>query len=434
MKRLRFKIMIPLIVVTGVIWAFREPLRERIRESATLANDAPNPDVVSDMIEQAADPRAALLTAWNSGKIVHREVAIRSLGRLFPKDKALPPEFESIVLAGALDPDMNVREVALSILRERKHTALTALAAEQLNDPDQQVRLLGLNHFKQAAPAVGVPFVAAFLDDSDIAVLGMSLKLLENWSGQKFGAKLTDTVQSESETTGLQEFKAEGIAKIQAAAENAKAWWAGHQSEFPPAKLEVPAVSYTARKPVPAAEFELRSLEGRAVRLSDFRGKVVFVNFWTTWCSACVGEMPALVALQKKHTDKLVIIGVSLDYVPDSHGHIGGHAAVEEQKHNDGDHDDHEATADALIRVRAKVARTAKARNVNYPVLLDEKNDVGGRYNGGELPTTVIVDAQGNVRRRFIGARNLAVFEAMLAEASQDLPQSQTAIEAAKSR
>jgi hypothetical protein len=78
-----------------------------------------------------------------------------------------------------------------------------------------------------------------------------------------------------------------------------------------------------------------------------------------------------------------------------SHGHIGEHAAVEEPKHGDGEHDDHEATAAALKRVREKVARTAKARNVNYPVLLDEPNEVGGRHNGGELPTTIIVDAQG---------------------------------------
>ena len=135
--------------------------------------------------------------------------------------------------------------------------------------------------------------------------------------------------------------------------------------------------------------------------------------------AACVGEIPELIALQKKHADNLVIIGVSLDYVPDEYGHIGGHAAVEEQKHSAGDHDDHEATAAALKRVREKVARTAQARGINYPVLLDEKNEVGGRFNGGELPTTVIVDGQGNVRRRFIGARNQAVFEAMIAEASQ---------------
>ena len=414
----------PLFLINGAtivagVWLFRAPLQELIRNQATLANDAPSSEVVSDMIEQAADPRAALLAAWNSGKIVHREVAISSLRRIIPNDQPLPPEFESMVLAGALDPDMNVRETALGILRERQHPALTALAAEQLKDPDQQVRLLGLNHLKQAAPAVGVPFVAALLDDADIAVLGMSLKLMENWSGAKFGAKMADAVQVESKTTGLQEFQREGIAKTKAAAENAKAWWTEHQSEFPPVKLEVPAVAYIARSPVPAADFELRTLDGQRIRLSDFRGKVVLMNFWTTWCSACVGEMPALVALQKKHGDKLVILGVSLDFVPDSHDHIGGHAAAEEQKHKDSDHDDHEATAAALKRVREKVARTAKVRNVNYPILLDEKNDMGGRYNGGELPTTVIVDAQGNVRRRFVGARNLAVFEAMIAEAAQ---------------
>jgi len=409
------------------VWLFRAPLQDKIRTSATLANDAPNSEVVSDMIEQAADPRVALLAAWNSGKIVHREVAISSLRRVVPNDQSLPPGFESILLAGALDPDMNVRETALSILRERNHPAALALAAEQLKDPDQQVRLLGLNHLKYAAPSVGIPFVATMLDDPDIAVLGLSVKLLENWSAEKFGVKLADTAQVENKASGLPEFQPEGIAKTKAAAEKAKAWWAEHQNEFPPVKLQVPAEAYTARRPVPSADFELHSLEGKPVRLSDFRGKVVLMNFWTTWCSACVGEMPALVALQKKHGDKLVIIGVSLDYVPDSHGHIGGHAAVEEQKHSDGEHDDHEATAAALKRVREKVARTAKARNINYPVLLDEHNEVGGRYNGGELPTTVIVDAQGNVRRRFVGARNLAVFEAMIAEARQSLPPVQTA-------
>jgi thiol-disulfide isomerase/thioredoxin len=406
-----------------VVWFFRAPIRDQIRESATLANDAPTPEVVSDMIEQATDPHAALLRAWNLGKIVQREVAIDSLPRLFPSGQPLPHDIESTLLAATLDPDMNVRETALGILHERQHPALSALAAEQLKDPDQQVRLLGLNYLKAAAPSVGLPLVAALLDDPDIAVLGMSLKLLENWSGQKFGAKLADTVQVESKTTGLQEFQPEGTAKTKVAAEKAKTWWAEHKSEFPPVKLQVPAEAYTTRRPVPAADFELRTLEDKRVRLSDCRGKVVLMNFWTTWCTACVGEMPALVALQKKHADNLVIIGVSLDCVPDEHGHVGGHAAVEEQGHGDGNRDNHEATAAALKRVREKVARTARARGINYPILLDERNDVGGRYNGGELPTTVLVDAQGNVRRRFVGARNLAVFEAMIAEAAKPFSQ-----------
>jgi len=374
------------------------------------------------MIEQAADPRAALLTAWNSGKIVHREVAIRSFSRVQPAEQPLSPELDSLLLSAALDPDMSVRESALGILRERNHPALAALAAEQLRDFDQQVRVLGLNQLKFVSPAIGVPTVIPLLDDPDPFIVTMSLKLLENWSGQKFGVKLSETGAFENEKTGLKEYREGSHEKAKAGAERAKAWWAEHQSEFPSVRLEVPAAAYSARQPVPAGDFQLRTLDGKKISLTDLRGKVVLVNFWTTWCSACVSEMPELIALQKKHGDNLVIIGVSLDYVPDSHGHIGGHAAVEEQKNGDGDHDDHEATVAALKRVRDKVARTVKARGINYPILLDEKNEVGGRFNGGELPTTVIVDAQGHVRRRFIGARSLPVFEAMIAEAAQDVP------------
>ena len=410
-----------LMLVIGV-WFFREPLRRQIGERAILANDSPTPEGVSEMIEMSANPPASLLKAWNSGKIVHREVAISAVRHVFAKDRPLPPKFHALLLSATLDPDLNVRESALGIMHERNDPALHALAAEQLKDPDQQLRLLGLNYLKSAKPEVGVPFAIALLDDPDIAVLGTSLKLLENWTGQKFGSKMADAVQVENKTNGLQEFRPEGILKTRAAAETAKGWWADHQNRFPPVPFQVPAEAYLARQPVPAADFQLRTLEGKRIRLSDFRGKVVLINFWTTWCTACVGEMPALVALQQKHGAKRVISGVSLDFVPDPHGHIGGHAPVEEQNTHDGNHDDHEPTAAALKRVREKVARTVKARNINYPILLDERNEVGGRYNGGELPTTVLVDAEGRMRRRFVGTRSIAVFEAMIEEAASPLP------------
>ena len=128
------------------------------------------------------------------------------------------------------------------------------------------------------------------------------------------------------------------------------------------------------------------------------------LNFWTTWCTACLSEIPELIELQKRHGDKLIILGVSLDYVPDSHGQIGGNAAAEDQGHSDQFHNHRERRAAALKRVREKIARTVKARAINYPILLDEQSEIGPRFNGGELPTTVIVDGDGFVRRRFIGA------------------------------
>lgn len=406
-----------LFLVAGV-WVFREPLRGELFKRGTLANTAPPPELVLEMIRTAPDPGAALRAAWNSGKIVHRQVAIRELRRLMQSAGEPSVETEALLLSAALDPDLSVRETALGTLATLNHPALPALAAAQLDDCDPEVRWLGLNYLKYADASVGMPLAAGLLEDPDLRVVGLSLNLLERWSGEDFGSMLSDTVQVDNDQTGLREYQVEGSTRTMGAAQRAQAWLEEHVGELPLPDLPLPEAVSLAKREVPAGDFRLRALDGSRVRLSDFRGKVVLLNFWTTWCAACVGEMPALNALQEKNLDQLVILGVSLDYVPDSHGHIGGHAAVEEQRHTDGHHDDHEDNAAALQRVREKIERTVSARGVTYPILLDEKNEVGGQYNGGELPTTVIIDPQGNVRRRFMGARSLPVFEAMILEAA----------------
>ena len=414
----RYRFLLVGVALLIGVWLLRDPLRHWIARTATLANPSPPPELVAELIEQSPDPVAAILAAWNTGKIVHRQVAIRVISHAVPADQPLPRELESLVLGGALDGDMNVREAALVILHERNHPALPSLAAAQLQDCDPEIRLLGLNYLKPAGASIGIPTVASLLDEDDPLIVTTGLKLLENWSGESFGVRLSDAAPRENEQTGLKEFPEGSRAKARAGAARAKAWWAEHQTEFPAVQIVVPRAAITARKAGPAGDFALHSLDGRLVRLTDFRGQVVLMNFWTTWCNACVSEMPELIALQKRHGDRLAILGVSLDFVPDSHGHVGGHPAVEEQVRQEvgRDHSDNQA---ALKQVREKVARTVKARGINYTILLDERNEVGGRFNGGELPTTVIVDAQGNVRRRFVGARSLPVFEAMIAEASQ---------------
>jgi thiol-disulfide isomerase/thioredoxin len=415
-----------LLLATGlglilVVWLFLEPLQNRIIWSVGLANPAPPPELVEEIIENSPNRTAAILAAWHTGKILHRQVAVRQISRATTSANTLPPELDSILVSAALDVDMNVRETAFGILNSLKHPARFALAAAQLADADPQVRLLGLNHLKQVEARIGLPIVLPLLDEADPFIVSMGLKLLEKWSGQDFGVKLSDTASFVNETSGLKEFRGSSWEKAKAGANRAKQWWRAHQSEFPSAKLSTPKEMSAARQPVSAGDFTLRALDGRQVRLSDFRNKVVLINFWTTWCTACVSEMPELIALQNRYEDKLAIIGISLDFVPDSHGHVGGHATVEEENQNEGHHEDGERNAEALKRVREKVWRTVKARGINYTVLLDEKNEIGGRFNGGELPTTVIIDAGGNVRRRFVGARSLPVFEAMIAEAARPI-------------
>jgi thiol-disulfide isomerase/thioredoxin len=406
------------ILILGV-WIFRDPLRSRIGQSAAFANPTLPPELVEEVIEKSPDQPAAILAAWNTGKIVHRQAAMREIAHVLSANQTLPSEIESVVLTGGLDVDMNVRETALGILQDHNHSALPSLAAAQLHDFDPQVRLLGLNYLRRVSAGIGVPVVMPLLEQDDPLIVALALNLLENWSGQKFGVKLRDTTSSENPITGLMEFPEGSHEKARAGASRAKAWWVAHESEFPPTQLEVPREAITGRKPVPAADFSLRDLDGRKVRLSELRGKVVLINFWTTWCTACLSEMPELIGLQKQHADQLAIVGVSLDFVPDSHGHVRANTAAVEEQVGHADKDADEIKSAALQKVRDKVARTVKARGINYTILLDEKNEVGGRFNGGELPTNIIVDRDGNVRRRFVGARSLAVFEAMIKEAAQ---------------
>lgn len=67
--------------------------------------------------------------------------------------------------------------------------------------------------------------------------------------------------------------------------------------------------------PVPLEPFSAKDLDGRDVSTSTWRGKVVIVNFWATWCAPCRREIPALAALQDKYRDRLLIIGVLQDNV-----------------------------------------------------------------------------------------------------------------------
>ena len=70
------------------------------------------------------------------------------------------------------------------------------------------------------------------------------------------------------------------------------------------------------RNPATAPAFTVRDLDGREISSASWRGKVVILNFWATWCPPCRAEIPDLVALQDKYRDRLVVIGISEDEAP----------------------------------------------------------------------------------------------------------------------
>jgi peroxiredoxin len=124
--------------------------------------------------------------------------------------------------------------------------------------------------------------------------------------------------------------------------------------------------------------FSFKDTYGRRVSLSDFKGKVILLDFWATWCIPCKKEIPGFIELQKKFGDRgLQVIGLSVD--------------------------------DTLT-----VAKTYAAdMKMNYPVLLAEgKEDILKAYDPiPSIPVSVIIDRQGRIVARHLGIASMDVFE-----------------------
>lgn len=394
-------------------WLFHDRISSRILEHGTLANDSPPPELVEDMIDSSPHPLQAILSAWHSGKAAHRDVSIYEARKYVLSSGRIPEELQPLVEAAALDPNLNVREMAFRILRKCHDPAMGALAAAQLRDCDPEVRLLGAEYLRWLNADVGIPTAIPLLDDSDPRVVVTGLKLLERWTHQKFGVKLTEIGAAVcDERTGLKEFRPDSQGRSKAAAERARAWCAEHAAVFASPAI-APATVPGDALPVAAADFETTTLDGRKLRLSDFRGKTVLLYFWATPHAGCVSELEDFMTLQQKCGNQLAVIAVSLDTVLDDDGDLAG------EDDDAGPHDHAHHHPPPLDQIRHNVARVVRDHGIAFPVIVDDHFALGGKFDAADPPVTVVIDSLGFIRRQFTSRRRLPVLEAMVEEASQ---------------
>ena len=134
--------------------------------------------------------------------------------------------------------------------------------------------------------------------------------------------------------------------------------------------------------PTDPIEITLKDPNGQQVSLSDFRGKIVFINFWTTWCLACVIEMPSMEKLHQKFKDKdFVMLAVNLQ------------------------------------ESASKIKQFYKEYKLTFTTLLDSTGDVGAGLGIRSIPTTFILDKKGRILGKALGPRewegkkSIALFE-----------------------
>ena len=122
------------------------------------------------------------------------------------------------------------------------------------------------------------------------------------------------------------------------------------------------------RNPITVEPFTLTDLDGRTLSSADWKGKVVLVNFWATWCPPCLAEIPDLIALQNKYRDRLVVVGISEDEI-----------------------------APEMVK------RFATDRKINYPIAMTNP-DLYKRFTGiTALPTTFVLDPDGQIAYKRVG-------------------------------
>lgn len=129
-----------------------------------------------------------------------------------------------------------------------------------------------------------------------------------------------------------------------------------------------------------APDFTLPNVAGEKVSLSDFKGKIVIVDFWATWCPPCRRGIPDLIEIQNEYKDKVAVIGISLD----------------------------------RENTKAGVPAFVEKMGINYPILyFTDKviNDFGGV---NAIPTTFIIDRKGIIVNKMVGLYPKSEYEKQL--------------------
>ena len=128
-----------------------------------------------------------------------------------------------------------------------------------------------------------------------------------------------------------------------------------------------------------APDFVSENLRGGTTGLVDYKGKVVLLNFWATWCMPCRAEMPGMETLWQKYKEQgLVIAAVSVD----------------------------EGS-------RGRIETFSKLLDLSFPILLDPESEVSDLYKVSNMPTSFLIDRNGKIISRIVGTEEWASSEAI---------------------
>ncbi len=409
-----------LLAVTALAaLVFWQPIRHDVLVAGVLRSDAPSESALTEAVGGASDPTQVLQRIWQVGSLSGRAFVVGYLQRNQKPDALLARQMQPVLEQAAWDADLDTREAAFSLLAHWKDPSLRQWLCQQLGDADPAVRALAVQHLSRIANSNDVPAVVRLLDDPDPRVVAVTGTLLKRVTGQDFGLKATQALPKFAwpHSTPPAPVDWEGLNRGR---EAWRQWWAEHHTCFPSEEhLSDSTPRFFAR---PTPDFALEDFDGRRVRLSEFHGKVVLVSFWNLTNDLSTVDEPAFHALLQNRGNDLAILSIAIDpavWPEESCGdHEGGHGNEHGDAHEPAQSHCHKARMD-LAGTRAAARALAARLGVRHPVLVDTTAALATRYAVNDLPAYVLLDAQGNLRRRVIGSRTEATFRAMVDEVAR---------------
>ena len=360
------------LLTGGVIYAARRPMQRELLSYSVLHMDAPREQALDEVFDGSSDPVGFLINLWSAAKIPQRHYVIEHLRSNQPLCDANWSRIWPVVGQALGSADLDEREPAMMILDRHDPRAALQVARFMLADVDPEVRSLALRTARLSPnDPQSQTILTQSLTDPDKHVRALAQATLASSNPKPASSNPTPA----SATPTL-------VSTVTTAA------------PLPATPIENP-ISLPASPTLTAVDFSLLDLQDHPMRLTALRGKTVIVNFWLTGCGPCTTEMPTLIELQTRHPSDLAILSINVDGIGDE------------------DAPDSNTTApDPTAAVKAKVDKLA----LNFPVAIDHQGTVVGAYEGTGVPLSVLIDAQGKIRRRFVGPRSLETWEQMLGE------------------
>ncbi|MCM3571249.1 redoxin domain-containing protein [Neobacillus mesonae] len=146
---------------------------------------------------------------------------------------------------------------------------------------------------------------------------------------------------------------------------------------------DVPGVDLTqVQEGNSAPDFELTTLEGDKIKLSDYKGKKVILNFWATWCPPCKAEMPHMQNFYEKNQDNgVAIVAVNLTN---------------------------------LDKGNKEIENFVKSYGLTFDILLDKVGTIGAQYQAFSIPTSYIIDSKGVISKKIIGPMDEEMMKSLI--------------------